>query len=162
MRYIGIDPGQSGGIGILTFDGPRIGAEAFKMPSTDRELFELLRSLGVFPERTKACVERVHSFPGQGVASSFTFGMSYGAILMGLAATGISYDLVMPRRWQGELGCLSGGDKNVTKRRAQGMFPDLKITHATADSLLIAEFCRRLDVGTVKPPTRIRHGQKGE
>jgi hypothetical protein len=38
---------------------------------------------------------------------------------------------------------LSKGDKNVTKRKAQELFPSLKITHATADALLIAEYLRR-------------------
>jgi hypothetical protein len=35
------------------------------------------------------------------------------------------------------------GDKNVSKRRAQELFPQLKVTHATADALLIAEYGRR-------------------
>ncbi len=45
-------------------------------------------------------------------------------------------------RWQKEMGCLTKGDKNVTKRRAQELFPTLKITHAIADALLIAEYGR--------------------
>ncbi len=38
---------------------------------------------------------------------------------------------------------LTKGDKNVSKRRAQELFPALKVTHAIADALLIAEFARR-------------------
>jgi hypothetical protein len=38
---------------------------------------------------------------------------------------------------------MSKGDKNVTKAKAQQLFTQLKITHATADALLIAEFARR-------------------
>jgi len=41
------------------------------------------------------------------------------------------------------MGCLTKGDKNVSKRRAQELFPALKVTHAIADALLIAEFARR-------------------
>jgi hypothetical protein len=43
--------------------------------------------------------------------------------------------------------CLTGGDKNISKRRAQELFPSLKITHAVADALLIAEYGRRLERG---------------
>jgi hypothetical protein len=43
--------------------------------------------------------------------------------------------------------CLTKGDKNVSKARAQELFPALKITHATADALLIAEYGRRLNLG---------------
>jgi hypothetical protein len=39
---------------------------------------------------------------------------------------------------------MSKGDKNVTKRRAQQLFPQLKVTHAIADALLIAEYGRRV------------------
>ena len=46
----------------------------------------------------------------------------------------------MPQVWQKALGCMTGGDKNVTKRRAQELFPGHKITHATADALLIAHY----------------------
>jgi len=40
------------------------------------------------------------------------------------------------------LGCLSKGDKNVTKAKAQEQFPNIKVTHATADALLIALYGR--------------------
>ena len=40
----------------------------------------------------------------------------------------------------------SKGDKNVTKRRAQELFPGARVTHAVADALLLAEYCRRLEV----------------
>jgi hypothetical protein len=39
---------------------------------------------------------------------------------------------------------MTKGDKNITKRKAQELFPEIKITHAIADSLLIAEYGRRL------------------
>jgi hypothetical protein len=39
---------------------------------------------------------------------------------------------------------MTKGDKNITKRKAQELFPEIKITHAIADSLLIAEYGRRV------------------
>jgi len=41
---------------------------------------------------------------------------------------------------------MTGGDKNVSKRRAQELFPEIKITHAIADALLIAEYARRTNL----------------
>jgi len=42
------------------------------------------------------------------------------------------------------MGCMTKGDKNVSKRKAQELFPSMKVTHASADALLIAEYGRRM------------------
>lgn len=136
-HYIGIDPGQSGGVAFIT----PMATKAYNMPDTERDIWNLF--LVDSPHKYFAVIERVHSMPRQGVASSFKFGMSYGALRMALVASGIPFEDVTPQKWQKALGCLSGGDKNVTKQRAQSLFPQLKITHKTADSLLLAEYCRR-------------------
>jgi len=135
--YLGIDPGQSGGIAVL---GDTL-TEAYKMPSTERDLADLLEEYA--PYIKGAAIEAVHSFPKQGVASSFAFGRSYGFLRGLLIALRIPFREVAPGSWQRAMGCLTKGDKNVSKARAQQMWPKLKITHATADSLLIAEWARR-------------------
>ena len=86
----------------------------------------------------------VHSSPQMGVRSAFTFGQSFGMAEMLLTCLGIPFERGRPQVWQRSLGCLTGGDKNVTKRRAQQLFPGVRITHANADALLIAEYGRRL------------------
>ena len=75
-----------------------------------------------------------------GVVSAFTFGRGYGNIEMALTAAGIPFERVRPQVWQKALGCLTKGDKNITKRKAQELFPSIKVTHAIADSLLIANY----------------------
>ena len=85
--------------------------------------------------------------PKQGVASSFKFGVSYGLLRMALIASGIPWEEITPNQWQKALGCLSRGDKNTTKARSQQLFPRIKVTHAVADALLLAEFCRRKKTG---------------
>jgi len=77
------------------------------------------------------------------VASSFKFGQGFGHLEMALTAAKIPFTYVTPQKWQKELGCLTGGDKNVSKSRAQQLFPHIKCTHAISDALLIAEYCRR-------------------
>lgn len=138
MTYIGIDPGKNGGIAWCR-DG-KMAVE--KMPETDTDLLELLRGISGEGE-CMAILEKVHSMPGQGVTSSFTFGRGFGALRMALLACGIPLDMVTPQTWQKAMSCLTGGAKNVSKRRAQELFPSLKITHATADALLICEYARR-------------------
>ena len=137
--YIGIDPGLSGGIAFIPTTGQ---AWAHKMPETDRDLIDLLRdSINMFDAR--ATLEFVSSSPQMGVKSAFTFGEGYGRLQMALTALGVPYERVRPQAWQKAMGCLTRGDKNVSKRRAQELFPALKVTHAIADALLIAEFARR-------------------
>ncbi len=135
---IGIDPGKSGGIAFVGDDE----AVAIKMPATERDVWDDLSGCGY---GHYAFIEQVHSMPRQGVASSFKFGANYGMLRAFLIAAEIPFETVTPSTWQRVMRCLSGGDKNVTKRRAQELFPHIKkITHAIADALLIAEFGRRL------------------
>lgn len=137
MNIIGIDPGQSGGVAFT--DGREV--LCFKMPETERDTYDLLRSFQC--KLPTVFLEAVHAFPGQGVTSVWSFGRNYG-FLRG-AITALLYPLhdVTPQKWQKTLGCLTHGDKNITKSRAQQLFPHLKITHATADALLIMEYGRR-------------------
>jgi crossover junction endodeoxyribonuclease RuvC len=139
--YIGIDPGKGGGIAWTGSDGPG----AVNMPETETDLAAVLRLLGEQTSGAVAVVERVSSSPQMGVVSAFTFGRGYGCIRGCLVTLGIPFVEVAPVKWQKAMGCLSRGDKNVTKRRAQQLFPHLKVTHATADALLLATYCARLD-----------------
>jgi hypothetical protein len=137
--YIGIDPGLSGGIAFVPATGT---PWAFKMPETDRDLVDLL-SDNISLHTATAMLELVHSSPQMGVKSAFTFGEGYGRLQAILTALRVPYERIRPQAWQKAMGCLTKGDKNVSKRRAQELFPTLKVTHATADALLIAEFNRR-------------------
>ncbi|MDO8795394.1 MAG: hypothetical protein Q7J25_12315 [Vicinamibacterales bacterium] len=145
MIFLGVDPGASGGIAILNDQGEILLAR--KTPETDQDLFELFNMTGLhgptYSPQRHAVLERVSSSPQMGVTSAFTFGGSYRALRMALTAARIPFDQISPLRWQRVMGCLSHGDKNVTKQRAQQLFPAARVTHATADALLLAEFCRR-------------------
>jgi crossover junction endodeoxyribonuclease RuvC len=145
MKYetiIGVDPGANGGIAWIT-DGK---ACVEKMPDTLQDLWELIRDITNHPRSSldgrkyKAYIEAVSSSPQMGVVSSFSFGRGYGNLEMALTAAGIPFERVRPQAWQKALGCMTKGDKNVSKRKAQELFPDRKVTHATADALLIAYY----------------------
>jgi hypothetical protein len=136
---LGADVGTNGGIALIG-DGF---AEAHKMPQTRKDLIELIAEYA--PSVTMAYVEKVRSSPQMGVVSAFTFGCNYERVVMALMCAYIPVEEVSPQKWQKALNCQTHGNKNVSKARAQQLFPKLKITHATADSLLIAEYGRRLN-----------------
>lgn len=146
MIYMGIDPGMNGAISLI-FTGEDTGeglpkTESFnfkdKTISDIDEYFCALFGMKIF-----CYLEKVHSMPKQGVASTFKFGEAFGIIQGLLVAHKIPFEFITPQKWQKEMECLTHGNKNVSKTKAQQLFPNVKITHANADSLLIAECCRR-------------------
>ena len=148
MNILGIDPGQSGGIAFLWWKDPLV----FKMPDTERDVLNILEEIKTEKIGKRpffAYIEAVHAMPKQGVSSTFKFGMNYGMLRAFLIALGIPFETVTPVKWQTALGCRTGGNKNVTKRKAQELYPHIKITHAIADALLIATFGYRKQNGTL-------------
>lgn len=141
MLYIGMDPGYSGATAFLC-EGELWWVRHDETPHDIMEamISATARSTG----GTFSLIEKVASRPGQGVASSFKFGTQYGIMLGLLTALRIPYETTSPQKWQKALGCLSKGDKRVTKAKAQELFPEVKMTHAIADAILIAEYCRRV------------------
>lgn len=137
MNYVGIDPGQKGGIAVLDDRGRPTVFQLDK--ATDAEIVRFLRS--ALPDAV-CVIERVSASPQMGVTSAFTFGKGFGILQGAIAGAGVPYALETPNKWQTALRCKTGGDKNVSKAAAQRLFPTLKITHAIADALLIATYCK--------------------
>ena len=145
MMFIGIDPGQSGGMAILHEGGLEIPSIYPFLKMTERDIHvQLNDARESYPDdQIFAMLEKVGAFPGQGVSSTWKFGQHYGFLRGILTAQGIPFELVRPQVWQTAMGCLTKGDKNVSKAAAQRLFPSIKMTHAIADAVLIAEYCRR-------------------
>lgn len=148
VAHIGVDPGISGGLCLVIESGF---VDARKMPATPVEIAALMREFrgivrtrcGDVPNnRIAATIEHVWSMPGQGHVGPFTFGKSYGILLGVIAAFGFDLRGVVPRVWQDAMQCRTGGQKNISKARAQQLFPDVKMSHAIADACLIAEYSR--------------------
>lgn len=148
MSFIGIDPGTSGGIVVLSRQGDVIKAVA--MPETERDIFDAVAG---YSHGSTAVLERVWSSPGWGHAGAFAFGVSVGLLRMALTATRVPFTEVVPRTWQKAMGVVIPPKtapvdrKNISKRRAQQLFPSITVTHAIADALLLAEYCRRIQLG---------------
>lgn len=148
--YLGIDPGKNGGLAIV---GAR--EDATKMPGTERDLWDcfarLAEDTGLHPH---AVIEKVGGYirgsQGNIGSAMFNFGVGYGMLKMALVAAHIPFEEVTPRTWQKSVGISPKRKaeskqqfKNRIKGIAQRLFPNLQVTLATADALLIAEYCRR-------------------
>lgn len=166
MTYVGIDPGQSGGICIMeTENGKICGIDIHHMPQTEYDLWDFFAN--ELDSSAVAIVEVVHAYPKQGVSSAFTFGRWYGAVRMACTGQGITMYEIRPEVWQKALGIpprkkKKEGKQGETKEKhkeklravAQRMFPALpvwkglkKVQLAICDALLLAEFLRRREEG---------------
>jgi len=157
MRYIGIDPGKTGGIAWLDVGHSYSAAHAMKMPPNDgiaRAIYGLLVQ-GVVVTLEKQWPRPMIGKDGkkeQGAKSIWTYAEHYGWLQSAIHHVGVKdLDVVAPQTWQRAMDCMTGGDKRITRNFAIEMFPDVKnadgksirITHAIADALLIAEYGRR-------------------
>lgn len=149
---VGIDPGLKGGIAILYRDDLAV----HPMPLIDSNwtwLREICRAY-----EPSAFIEKVHSMPKQGVASTFKFGMGYGFLRGLLAGWSVPVNLVTPQAWQKTI--LAGENKDDKKAAsvavAQRMFPGVdfrasdrcrKPSDGMAESALIALYGRKFLTG---------------
>ncbi len=143
--YLGIDPGQKGGIALLGEDGS---AQGWRYPGDIQEAAVLLNRLSLANKISLACIEKVGAMPKQGVISTFKFGMNYGAWQGILAALGIPYITVTPRKWQKALlDAGTGETKERSLNMARRLFPyvDLrfKADDGKADALHLARWARQ-------------------
>ena len=90
----------------------------------------------------RAYLEKVNAFPGQGVASMFSLGMSYWGMAGVVAALGWPLTLVEPEAWKRYFKL--GKDKEEARALAQRLYPEVdlhrKKDHNKAEALLIARY----------------------
>lgn len=144
MIYIGVDPGKKGGVAIIDQ------ANVTVIPWDDVKFVDAMADV-MNQGKCIAAVEKVGARPGQGTVSMFSFGQSYGFILGVLAAFGIPYQLVPPRKWKAEFGLLNT-EKQDSVTVAKHLFPGVSLlptercrkeSDGMSDSLLLAEYARR-------------------
>jgi len=145
---IGIDPGLSGALAILSADGAFESVHDLpiirdaKLAWVDGgELQSII--LGALQGRTAtALVERVSSMPAQGIASAFQFGVGFGSILGVIQALHIRIELVTPAVWKRSYGLSK--DKHASLHKARLLFPAAELHLAKhdgrAEALLLAHY----------------------
>lgn len=144
MIYIGIDPGKSGAMAMIS----DLTKKRVLIPFDESVYAKVLRDC--MHEETKACIEHVTAMPKQGVTSMFNFGQNFGYIKGLLEAFQIPYELVRPQKWKKEFSIT--GDKNSSIEVCKRLFPGVvlrrtercrKDDDGLAEALLIAEYARR-------------------
>ena len=148
MLTLGIDPGLSGALALLDGDGsPEFVADLpvirdHKLAWIDGGALQSMLLEAIDGRPCRAVVERVSSSPQQGVASAFTFGIGFGAILATLQTLRLPLELVTPAQWKLALGL--GKDKRASLDKARLLFPSAELHLAKhdgrAEALLLAHF----------------------
>lgn len=137
ITVLGIDPGCSNG--FLCKMDEKLSYDVYKMPDTPKSILELISKMDVD-----------HCFIENVTVNACPFSPARAAKLMmnkancemACLANGIPITWVTPSIWQKKFQCLTGGDKKITKKRAQELFPSEKytVTQTNADSIIIAGF----------------------
>ena len=159
---IGVDPGLSGAIATIR-NYPvreRVVVKVMPMPThaltkSKKELDE--QAIAQFFRQRHAAIqhvfmEKVHSMPGQGVSSCFTFGCGWGLLRGMFSALQIPYTLVHPTTWKKVMCRDQPKGKDASIIVAKRLFPTVSLlptersrkdNDGMADALLIAEYGRR-------------------
>jgi len=157
MKFIGIDPGKSGGMASIRCD-ENLGIVSYSAHGfatmTEREITRGLRkmirgsteaeSLCVLIE--KQGVRPLTDRPKNIATLHHQFGILHGCLL----TLEVGYEDISPHAWQKTFkllmpkGTESAAKKRKHKEKAQQFFPEVNVTLQTCDALLIAEYGRRL------------------
>lgn len=152
MNILAIDPGASGGLAWHFTTGQNF---AVKMPKTTGDLIEFLT---IVRSNLKAngdgpltvFLEDMVKYTGKNTPSSAiaVYARNFGIVEGAVQALGLRLELVRAQTWQKELGLgKSDGNKtawkNKLKAMAQRLYPDITVTLAVADALLLLEYAIR-------------------
>lgn len=129
-RIIGIDPGLSGAVAVLTgtdslsvFDMPTMTVERNGKAKRQVSASELAEIIYIMKnDDCHVYCERVGAMAGQGVTSVFSFGRSFGMIEGILAALHLPVTYVAPATWVKAVG--RGQGKDASRARAMEIFPN--------------------------------------
>jgi crossover junction endodeoxyribonuclease RuvC len=139
--YAGIDPGLSGAVALLP-DGELPQVEDW--PGDPSAAADIIRDWSMENEIQLVALEAVSSMPKQGVASTFKFGVNFGAWQGILSALGLPHLMPRPTEWQKGLVRKSDGadPKARSLAVARRLFPGAELSkkkdHGRADALLLA------------------------
>ena len=146
FKYIGIDPGVSGGIAVIDEKGIMM---AYKCPKSSDEMSLLFQMcMGSTPAANiKLLMERVWARPTNAVRAAFSYGVNYGQWLGIVATHEVEMNTAIPVEWIKWVGCPKALKRDVRKRwlkeKAGELYPNVnKLTLATSDAILITHFAK--------------------
>ena len=153
MRIIGIDPGLSGAIAVMSdkkvinmYDMPVMAeGKKNKRQLNSSQLVNIIKENINEDEDTIVVVEQVNAMPGQGVTSMFNFGQTFGAIKGVCAALKLPIFFVRPSKWKKHFELINSS-KDASRTKVIEMYPTLSGQLAKkrdvnkSDAVLIAKF----------------------
>ena len=132
MIVLGIDPGVSGAWAVYDTGTATIYAADAPTVGKDLDAASFAAEIAKW-QPTSAVIERVGSMPGQGLSSTFRFGVAYGVVQGVVAALRIRVEFVTPAKWKAYYGlssALSPGParkkdlKEKSRERALHLWPE--------------------------------------
>jgi crossover junction endodeoxyribonuclease RuvC len=146
-KYVAIDPGKKGGIAI--YENEKV--TLLPTPLVGKEL-DLTQIAFLLKGSSHVVIEKATARPGQGVTSTFTFGMGYGALQGICLALGVPISIVTPQAWKGVVLAGTQKDKDAAIAYCAKAFPSVSLlptpksrtpSDGMADALCILEWGRR-------------------
>ena len=145
FKYIGIDPGKSGGITMI--HGKDV--KTYKCPQRTEDmaiLFSLLIG-DTSSYDTKVLMERVWARPNNAVRSAFAYGVNSGQWMGIIACHEVPLQTCLPNELIKYYGCSKDLEyqerKRWLKEKAKSLYPKLNVTLMTSDSILIADYAMK-------------------
>lgn len=164
LLFLAIDPGLSGALAILgpagqfvaLYDLPVVmngkGTAKVKEQINPSALMQLLCDSEQPGMQCHVLIERVGSMPGQGVASMFSMGDTFGCVRAVVALWGMPVHIITPQEWKKHFnihppkGSKPDVAKEIARAKAIQLWPaaelHLKKHHNRAEALLMAEYLR--------------------
>ncbi len=151
MIYIAIDPGLTGAIAaiddgaqlILCADLPVIRSGKLAWIDGNELTSLLIQCRNGRP--AQITVERAQAMPGQGISSTFGYGVVMGSILSACQRIACPLHLVPAAVWKRYM--VLSSDKTASLDKARLLWPtadlDRKKDHNRSEALLLAEYSRR-------------------
>jgi crossover junction endodeoxyribonuclease RuvC len=145
---VGIDPGLSGAIAILDQAGELVSVtdlpviRDLSLAWIDGNELQSIILRALQGRTAGAIIERVSSMPGQGIASSFQFGVGFGSVLSVMQALHIPLEFVTAAVWKRSYGLSK--DKHASLHKARLLYPAAELHlakhHGRAEALLVARY----------------------
>lgn len=153
-NILGIDPGLTGGIALYSMTNRKLLFVKAMPPNPARrtlplqpplDLKAISRIIEPFSDTIRfAAIEGVHSMPGQGVASTYTFGLVTGMMYGVCTGLGLKTLTVQADVWKSALNLSNMKTKSIAMAKAR--FPKFesefegKGADGRAEAALIAEY----------------------
>jgi crossover junction endodeoxyribonuclease RuvC len=140
---MGGDPGLTGAISFYFPAENAISVEDMPVVAGDIDGASLAARIAQMKPAV-AVIELVGSMPGQGISSTFKFGLGFGILRGVIAACGVPMHLVSPAKWKRSYGL--DADKEKARAMALRLWPsraDLfsrKRDHGRAEAALLARY----------------------